>query len=360
VVAELSGLVGWLCHDSNMPGPAQRYLMYGLQAARESTDPRAPLLVIGILSDMALHMSWLKRPDTALRLHDLAMSQLPADRRRFNALRAALATKRAANGLCQLGPSSLPEVRNALDLSLDLYDQASDEDRESAATMWHRAFKVSEVELSAIASTAYLVLARDDRRLAAEAEARTLHHLANVRLETEIAGDSVFDLSEFVAFEVVHRVADDVVRVDAAYLVDEESRVLTVDLQRWAEDGLLGGGGRRHDRCDAPRHGGWAKHKPEAFAALFVSAFGLSEINPVDRTTYHHASASLLSSSLASRSASSRARDSQTSRSSRRRARRMTSLVRSSGRIAALMIRSSSSVGRKPMVVAILLRLSSR
>jgi hypothetical protein len=36
-VAELSGLVGWLCHDSNMPGPAQRYLMYGLQAARESS-----------------------------------------------------------------------------------------------------------------------------------------------------------------------------------------------------------------------------------------------------------------------------------------------------------------------------------
>src|SRR5262249_36015790 len=112
-VAELSGLVGWLCHDSNMSGPAQRYLMYGLPASRESTDPRAPLLVIPILSDMAIHMSWLNRPDTALRLHDLAMSQLPADRRRFNALRANLATRRAANGLCQLGPSSLPEVRNA-------------------------------------------------------------------------------------------------------------------------------------------------------------------------------------------------------------------------------------------------------
>jgi hypothetical protein len=179
-VAELSGLVGWLCHDSGMPGPAQRYLVYGLQAARESRDERAPLLVISILSDMAQHMKWLKRPDTAVRLHDLAMSQLPADRRRFNILRAILATKRAADGLCYLGPSSLPEVRNALNLSLDLYAQAGDEDRESAATMWHRAIDVSEAELSGMASVAYLVLARDDRRLAAEAEARTLHHLACV------------------------------------------------------------------------------------------------------------------------------------------------------------------------------------
>src|SRR5262249_47014326 len=119
-------------------------------------------------------------PDTAVRLHDLAISQLPADRRRFNVLRAILATRRAADGLCQLGPSSLPEVRNALNLSLDLYAQARDEDRESAPPMWHRAVDVSEAELSAIASRAYLVLARDDRRLAAEVEARTLHHLANV------------------------------------------------------------------------------------------------------------------------------------------------------------------------------------
>src|SRR5262249_29253593 len=145
-----------------------------------SSAPRAPLLAISILSDMAQHMKWLKRPNTAIRLHDLAISQLPADRRRFNVLRAILATKRAENGLCYLGTSSLPEVRNALNLSLDLYTQASDEDRESAATMWHRAIDVSEVELSGMASATYLVLARDDRRLAAEAEARTLHHLANV------------------------------------------------------------------------------------------------------------------------------------------------------------------------------------
>ena len=46
-------MVGWMCHDSGMKGPAQRYLVHGLQAAKESTDPRAPLLVIGILRDLA-------------------------------------------------------------------------------------------------------------------------------------------------------------------------------------------------------------------------------------------------------------------------------------------------------------------
>jgi hypothetical protein len=179
-IAELSGLVGWLCHDSGMPGPAQRYFTYGLQAARESTDPRAPLLVVSILSDMAQVMKWLGRPNTAVRLHDLAIDQLPSDRRRFNVLRAVLATKRAENGLCYLGTSCLPEVQSALNLSGDLYVQADDEDRATAATMWHRAIDMSEAELSAMASATYLVLARDNPALAAEVEQRTTHHLANV------------------------------------------------------------------------------------------------------------------------------------------------------------------------------------
>jgi hypothetical protein len=179
-IAELSGMVGWLCHDSKMPGPAQRYLMYGLQAARESTDPRAALLVVSILSDMAQHMRWLGRPNTAVRLLDLAASRLPADRNRFNVIRAVLASKRAENGLCYLGSSCLPEVRNALSLSLDLHAQASDEDRATAPTLWHRALDMSEAELSGMASAAYLVMARDNRQLAAEAEDRTLYLLASV------------------------------------------------------------------------------------------------------------------------------------------------------------------------------------
>lgn len=179
-IAELSGLVGWMCHDSAMPGPAQRYFMYGLQAARESTNERAPLLVVSILLDMASHMRWLDRPHAALRLHDLAASQLPADRSRFNVMRAILATKRVENGLCYLGTSCLPEVRNGLSLSLDLYARASDEDRTTARRLWHRKFDTSEAELSGMASAAYMVLAREDRRFAAEAQDRTLYFLTNV------------------------------------------------------------------------------------------------------------------------------------------------------------------------------------
>jgi hypothetical protein len=179
-IAELSGLIGWMCHDSGMPGPAQRYLMYGLQAARESTDQRAPLLVGGILSDMATHMRWLDRPHVALRLCDLAATQLPADRGRFNVMRAILTTKRVQTGLCYLGTSCLPEMRNALSLSLDLYAQASDDDRTTTRSMFARAFDTSEAELSALASCAYLVLAREDRRFATEAQDYTLYHLANI------------------------------------------------------------------------------------------------------------------------------------------------------------------------------------
>lgn len=179
-IAELSGLVGWMCHDSKMPGPAQRYFMYGLQAARESADQRAPLLVVSILADMAEHTRWLGQPYTAFRLHDLAMSQLPADRRRFNVLRAVLSAKRAENGLCHLGPSCLPDVQSALSLSFDLYAQASDEDKATAAAVWYRSLDVSEAELHVSAAVAYVVMARDDPRLTAKAEKHTFGHLANV------------------------------------------------------------------------------------------------------------------------------------------------------------------------------------
>src|SRR5262249_56027962 len=43
-VAELSGLVGWLCHDSGMPGPAHRYLLYRLHAPPPPTHPPPPFL----------------------------------------------------------------------------------------------------------------------------------------------------------------------------------------------------------------------------------------------------------------------------------------------------------------------------
>ncbi|HEX6682496.1 MAG TPA: helix-turn-helix transcriptional regulator [Candidatus Limnocylindrales bacterium] len=180
VIAELSGLVGFMCVDSAMAGPAQRYFTFGLRAARESADPRAPLLVVSILSDMAQQMRWLDKPKAALRLHDLAASQLPTDRTRFNVMRAILATKRAVDALSYLGISCLPEVRDTLIMSHDLYARANEEDHSTASHLWHRATDTSSIELSGMAATAYLVLARQDYRLAAEAEKHTLAHLAAI------------------------------------------------------------------------------------------------------------------------------------------------------------------------------------
>lgn len=152
----------------------------------------------------------------------------------------------------------------------------------------------------------------------------------------------------------------DVSGVDTADLVDQEPGYLPADLQGWAKDGWLRSGRSWNDRGDAPWHRGRADHESEAPTALLMTTFGVTEVDPVDGAPDHQASASLLRSSSARRSASARACDSHTSRSSSRKARRMTSLVRSLGRMAVRMIRSSSSVGRKPMVVATIQRLARR
>lgn len=125
-------------------------------------------------------MRWLGRHNLALHLHNLAANQLPADRRRFNVLHAVLAGNRANDGLCRLGGSSLAEARSVLSLSFDLYSQASDDDRATASTLWHRALDMTEARLASNAGAAYLVMARRDKSLAAEAERYTLHDLANV------------------------------------------------------------------------------------------------------------------------------------------------------------------------------------
>jgi transcriptional regulator with XRE-family HTH domain len=177
-IAELSGLVGWLSHDSNMAGPAQKYFTFGLRAARESADPRARMLVVSILDDMAEHVRWLGRPNTALHLSDLAFSQLPPDRR-LNALRGLLTVRRAANGLCHLGPSRIPDVQDALSRSFDLYGQADDEDRAAISTMWHRVMDANVSELAAPAAVACLTLAQHDPRLAAQAEKHTMDQIAS-------------------------------------------------------------------------------------------------------------------------------------------------------------------------------------
>lgn len=55
-----------MCLDSDMPGPAQRYLVYGLQAARESKDPRAPLVTVRILADPGQQLRWADDEERAL------------------------------------------------------------------------------------------------------------------------------------------------------------------------------------------------------------------------------------------------------------------------------------------------------
>jgi len=98
----------------------------------------------------------------------------------------------------------------------------------------------------------------------------------------------VLDFGELVVFEVVHRVADEVVRVDAADLVDEEPGLLSVDLHCWAEDGGLCCGRGGDDRGDTPGHGTRAEHQTQAPAALLVSAFRRTQIHSVDRAANHH------------------------------------------------------------------------
>ena len=177
-IAGLAGLVGWMCNDSGMGGPAQKYLLYGLQAARESTDERAPLLVVRLLEDLGQQLRWAGKYDTAARLFDLALGQLPRGRSRFN-LRRALVTSSKAQALSYLGPACLPEVRSGTALSEDLQTQADDEERQVLSNAAYRSEGIGP-DLSAKAAEAHLMLAREDKRLVGEAEARALQALANV------------------------------------------------------------------------------------------------------------------------------------------------------------------------------------
>jgi hypothetical protein len=180
-VGELSGMVGWMCHDSGMRGPAQQYLVYGLQAARESTDPRAPLLVIGILRDLARQAHWARDYVTAIRVLDVALNQLPSNRGRLNALRAVLWGNKAW-ALASLGPSGLPEARNALGLAADLQAQADDEDRRSTQQVLHEFpspdAKTLETQVAVTSSCAMLAMTQHDRTLASQAEGQALTAMA--------------------------------------------------------------------------------------------------------------------------------------------------------------------------------------
>jgi len=180
-IAELAGLVGWMCLDSAMKGPAQRYFVFGLQAARESTHQRAPMLVISILSDLARHMRLAGKPKTALRLLDLAIDQLPSERHRCNRMRSMLWMQKAW-AMSHLGTSCLPEVRNALSLAEDLRSAAREEQWD-VDWLAHRISDdiESEAGTASVASASYLILAREEPRLAADAETATLRSISHRR-----------------------------------------------------------------------------------------------------------------------------------------------------------------------------------
>ena len=173
-VAELADIVGWMCHDSGMKGPAQRYLLYGLQAARESTDPRAALLVVGALTDLGRHLRWAGDHPGSLRLFNLALDQLPSDRTRYRSVRAILWSNNAWE-FASTDAACLPEARNALALAADLQDQAEPDDRIVAADFIHviPSPDAFDAEIASLASCTYLAAAQHERRLATQAEEST-------------------------------------------------------------------------------------------------------------------------------------------------------------------------------------------
>ncbi|TDC64731.1 hypothetical protein E1258_07470 [Micromonospora sp. KC207] len=120
-VAELAGMVGWMSHDVGMDGPAQRYFTLGLQAATASTHPRSLLLRVNLLADMARQMSDLDQPATGLRMVEAALDLLPQG---THPAAAAMLWNLKARMLAPLGPSSVPEIRHATALAVDLLARA--------------------------------------------------------------------------------------------------------------------------------------------------------------------------------------------------------------------------------------------
>jgi hypothetical protein len=226
-IADLSGWVGWMSHDLAMHGPAQRYLVYGLQAARESRDERARLRVIGILADLARQMQTLGQPDTGLRLIGLALDRLPKDGRKLNKVRALLWSLRAQM-LAAMGTGYLPEVRSAVGLSFELYGQIGDDDIAPAVMACFP--YTTDAELASTAAGAYRMLAVEDCRLANDAANQALYALAQ-RPETFVRS-RVFDQIELararlLAGEVDQAALDGQQALEAADHVMTSRRVVS-------------------------------------------------------------------------------------------------------------------------------------
>jgi tetratricopeptide (TPR) repeat protein len=145
-----------------------------------TSDERSPLLAIGILTDLARQLRWAGRHDSALRLFNLALDQLPNDRAQFNAVRAMLWSNKAWE-LASIGNGCIPEARNALSLAFDLQAEANAEDQLSARHLMHviPSPDATDKELISTAAAASLVLAQHDQKLLGEAERHALRAVAH-------------------------------------------------------------------------------------------------------------------------------------------------------------------------------------
>jgi hypothetical protein len=224
-IANLSGLVGWMSFDSDMPGPAQRYFVYGIQAAHEAGSEHTRLRAAGILADLGHQMRTMGHPDTGLRLIKLALDRLPTDRRRFNAVRAMLWNLHA-NMLSAMGVDYLAEVRNSINLSFDLYGESHDDEVSPAvAEYWTY---TGEAELAGVAAGSYRDLARGDSRLASESAHYALRALAH--RGDGFARSKLFDQIElararFLAGEPEQASRDGKTAIDMSTAVDASRRV---------------------------------------------------------------------------------------------------------------------------------------
>jgi hypothetical protein len=226
-IANLSGLVGWMSFDADMNGPAQRYFVYGLQAAHEVGDEPTALRAAGILADMAHQMRALGHPDTGLRLIELALDQVPADRRRFNAVRAMLWSLKA-HMLSPVGLGYLAEIRSAVNLSFDLYGEARDDEPDPAvAEYWPY---TSDAELAYVAAGTFRDLALAKSSLAAESEQYAQYAL--VHRGSGFARSTVFDQialarARFLKAEPDQACRDGETAIDLAATVAASKRVTT-------------------------------------------------------------------------------------------------------------------------------------
>ncbi|WP_204037485.1 hypothetical protein [Micromonospora qiuiae] len=167
-IAELAGMAGWMSHDVQMAGPAQRYFTLGLQAARESTDRRSALLQVSLLADMARQMRDLGHPATGLQLVDAALALLPRGR---HPAAAAMLWNLRARMLGPLGPSSITELKHAIRLAEDLLADADPGDDDLLAY-------TGRAELAGNAALAWQDAAVHHPDLAVQAEEQALAALA--------------------------------------------------------------------------------------------------------------------------------------------------------------------------------------